>query len=161
MPGWIWSNRTMISKSLQAKLSQSAVWKGWTKSTFLLRCEPAETQYYYFNIRENNFSNNCESITKIKDKMISLSFTVLGVMLPSLDPKEEKWNKTRPRYSMYDLQTHLCVDTSTHTDIVIVMQFLYSSGPQALCATLNQLWWLSSGPSTGGGKQEINAMFQG
>lgn len=114
MPGWIWSNRTMISKSLQAKLSQSAVWKGWTKSTFLLRCEPAETQYYYFNIRENNFSNNCESITKIKDKMISLSFTVLGVMLPSLDSKEEKWNKTRPRYSMYDLQTHLCVDTSTH-----------------------------------------------
>lgn len=40
--------------------------------------------------------------------------------------------------SIYDLQTNVSVWLQAHTDTVIVMQFLYSSGPQALCAILNQ-----------------------
>lgn len=40
------------------------------------------------------------------------------------------------------------------------MQFLYSSGPQALCAALNQPGWLSRGPSTSRGKQETTAAFK-
>lgn len=73
---------------------------------------------------------------------------------------EQKQSKTE----MSDLSNffppaqHLCAGKSAHTDTVIVMQFLYSSGPQALCATVNQMWWLSCGPSTGGGKQETNSV---
>lgn len=81
-------------------------------------------------------------------------------MLPSRDSKEQQGNKTRPRYSKHALQIRLCVWLQAHTDTVIVMQFLYSSGPQALCAALNQLRCLSGGPSTGGGKQETNVMFK-
>lgn len=55
---------------------------------------------------------------------------------------------------------NICAWVPVHTDTVIMMQFLYSSGPRALCATPNRPWWLSSGPSTGGGKQETNAVFK-
>lgn len=110
-------------------------------------------------MRGNNVSNSCGSKTNLKDKITSLPLTVLGVMLPSWDSKEQQGNKTRPRYSKHALQIRLCVWLQAHTDTVIVMQFLYSSGPRALCAALNQLRWFSGGPSTGG-KQETNVMFK-
>lgn len=60
----------------------------------------------------------------------------------------------------FNWETLVRAQTQAHTDTAIVMQFLYSSGPPALCATLNQPGWLSSGPLTGGGKQETNAVFK-